>query len=221
MAPDHPTGGFAARRAFRAHTREVLQAPHDISRHLARLHAALQLPGAEPAQGALADLFVAVAVSDTGARKAALGMVEGRLDPYAFDAFQRHPRGLVTVTPLASRWSVIAQPSAEVPARVRRGSSDDSRRLAREVVNALHSGELMEASRIEAAFLGHCVSCQDKLAFMLAMRGLRLAGIEIDDRWRRVDAWLQQRDAYGEHQGEPARDAGIAPSTFAAWSATP
>ena len=96
-----------------------------------------------------------------------------------------------------------AQPSAEVPARVRRASPDDSHRLARQVVEALYDGEPTDAARIEQDFLDHCISCQDKLAFMLATRDLRRAEIVVDERWTRVAAWLQQRDAFGEHQVEP------------------
>lgn len=206
-----PVAGGDARHAFRAHTRAVLQVPHELSRHLTRLHAALQMPGSEPVQGALADLYAVVAPSATDLRRAALQMCEGRINPYAFDAFRRHPRGLSAVTPLATRWSVIAQPSADVPARVRRGGGDDSRRLARQVVEAMEGGDLMEASRVEEAFLGHCVSCQDKLAFMLASRALRLAGVELDARWRRVSAWLEQRDASGGHLADTSKGSNVLP----------
>lgn len=192
-----------ARRALRAHGRAVLQAPHDVSRHLSRLQVALQLDGSEPVQGVLADLYSVPAGNGAALRKAALELTVERLDPYSVDAFARHaggPAPLPSITPLATRWSVLVQPSADVPARVRRGGRDDSRRLAREVVQALYNGELVEAVRIEAEFLGHCASCQDKLAFMLAMRGLRKAGIEVDARWARMAAWLGARDAFGGQQ---------------------
>lgn len=195
--------GTEARRQLRAHGRAVRRAPHDVSMHLARLQLALQLPGSEPVQGVLADLFSVPVDNGATLRKAALQLAVERLDPYSVDAFTRHAGGhapLPAITPLATRWSVLVQPSADVPARVRRGGRDDSRRLADEVVQALYDGELVEAARIEAEFLGHCVSCQDKLAFMLAMRGARKAGIEVDERWARVAAWLGARDAFGDRQ---------------------
>lgn len=198
---------LAGRAAFRTHTRAVLRAPHGAPQHLARLQSALQLPGAEPVQGALADLFVAAPAGDPALRRNALQLVQSRLNPYVADSFSRHAGGaarLPAINPMATRWSVLAQPSAGVPARVRRAGSDDSRRLAANVVDALHGGEVMEASRIEAAFLGHCVSCQDKLAFMLAMRDLRRAGISVDARWTRVAEWLQQRDVFGAQHGDEA-----------------
>ena len=104
-------------------------------------------------------------------------MAEARLNPHVAKAFGRHTQGhaLPRITSLATRWSVWAQPSAEVPARVRRASPDDSHRLARQVVEALYDGEPTDAARIEQDFLDHCISCQDKLAFMLATRDLRRA----------------------------------------------
>lgn len=205
MDDTSPIGQRQARQAFRRLGRRVRSAPADASGHLARLDAALQLPGSEPAQGALADFFRVPAEGDAGMRRAALQLVQARLNPYAVDGFARHAGArapLPPVTPLATRWSVLCQPSADVPARERRGGRDDSRRLADEVVQALYDGELVAAARIETAFLGHCVSCQDKLAFMLATRALRRAGIDLDDRWRRVAAWLEARDASGQAQAD-------------------
>ena len=42
----------SARATFRERTCAIARAPDDAALHLARLHAALQLPGAEPVQGA-------------------------------------------------------------------------------------------------------------------------------------------------------------------------
>ncbi len=195
----------SARATFRQRTRAVAREPEDVALHLARLHAALQLPDAEPLQGALADLFVAAPLTDPLLRGNALQMTEARLNPHVARAFVRHTRGhrLPGITPLATRWSVLAQPSSEVPARVRRASPDDSRRLARRVVEALYNGEPGDAAKIEQDFLDHCISCQDKLAFMLAMRNLRRAEIVVDERWTRVASWLQQRNAFGGQQDNP------------------
>lgn len=190
------------RLALRAQARTLVRAPQDAGAHLARLHAAMQLPDAEPVQGVLADLFVALPREEAALRQAALQMAGARLPPYVAEAFQRHSQGygLPPVTALATRWSVIARPSADVPARVRRANPDHSRRLAADVVRALCEGEPGEAARIETAFLDHCTRCQDKLAFMLATRELRHQQIALDDRWARTAAWLEQRDAMGRTQ---------------------
>ncbi|MCD9027064.1 hypothetical protein LDO26_02400 [Luteimonas sp. BDR2-5] len=190
------------RATLRSHTREVARRPKDAGAHLARLHAALRLPGEEPVQGVLADLFVGLSRDEPTVCDSALQMVGARLNPYVLQAFARAVRGprVFRITPLATRWSVLAQPSAEVPTRRRRGNSDDSRRLAREVFEALYEGEPTEAARIEQRFLDHCISCHDKLAFMLAMRDLRRADIVVDERWERVSAWLAQHDSFGDAQ---------------------
>lgn len=205
----------SARATFRQRTFAVSREPDDVALHLARLHAALQLPDSEPLQGALADLFVAAPLTDPMLRSNALQMAEARLNPHVARAFVRHTRGhrLPGITPLATRWSVVAQPSSEVPARVRRASPDDSRRLASQVVEALYNGEPGDAARIEQDFLDHCISCQDKLAFMLAMRNLRRAEIVVDERWTRVATWLQQRDVFGsQHEiSDPENPASPSP----------
>lgn len=188
-----------ARRVMRTHARALLRDPRDPAAHLARLHAALQLSDDEPVQGVLADLFVGLPRHDTALRHAALQMAEQRLLPHVAAAFLRHSQGhaLLPITALATRWSVLARPSADVPARMRRANPDHSRRLAREVVEALCDGEPLAAARTEREFLDYCISCQDKLAFMLASRDLRRHALALDDRWDRAARWLQQRDLLG------------------------
>lgn len=43
------------------------------------------------------------------------------------------------INPLATRWSVLAQPSADISTRARRCSVDDSRRLAEQAVLAFEA----------------------------------------------------------------------------------
>ncbi len=199
---------LAARRAFRARTGAVVRAPQDPGAHLARIHAALQLGDVEPVQGALADLFVALPRDETAMRQAALQLAAARLHPYMADAFARNAgHALAAITPLATRWSVFAHPSSDVPARIRRASPDHSRRMAAAVVDALLDGDPMQAPKIESDFLDHCISCQDKLAFMLATRDLRRHEIALGDRWSRVAAWLEGHRTDGRRQtGESAPD---------------
>ncbi|KAF1702467.1 hypothetical protein [Pseudoxanthomonas suwonensis] len=196
----------SARRDFRQRTCAVARAPQDPAAHLARLQAALQLGDTEPVQGALADLFVALPRADTALRQAALHLASARLTPYVAEAFARHAHGhsLPAITALATRWSVFAQPSGDVPARVRRASPDHSRRLATQVVEALLDGDPLQAARIEHEFLEHCVSCQDKYAFMLASRDLRRHEIAVGDRWERVADWLEQYAAIGDRAEAPS-----------------
>jgi hypothetical protein len=193
---------FSARAQFRRRTAAVVRAPADAGVHLARLQAALMLHDGEPMQGALADLFAALPEQDSGVRLAALQLVATRLPAHLREIFEQHVQGprLPPTTPLATRWSVIAQPSASVAARMRRGSADHSRRMAAQVVQALLEDEPRQAAGIERDFLDHCLSCQDKLAFMLASRELRRHDLAVGDRWDQVAAQLQRRGLLGHSQ---------------------
>ena len=77
----------SARATFRERTCAIARAPDDAALHLARLHAALQLPGAEPVQGALADLFAATPLTDPSLRRNALQMAEARLNPHVASGY--------------------------------------------------------------------------------------------------------------------------------------
>ena len=179
-----------ARRAVRQHARRLMRDPADVSAHFARLHASLELPGSEPVQGALADLFVSMGEGEASLKRAALQMARDRLAVHAarwFDAQAGQGR-LSRVTPLATRWSVLARPSADVSTRARRCSADDSRALAEQVMRAIETGD----AQGQQAFLHHCVTCHDNLAFMLARRALLRRGAPLPPDWEAVSQQLEQ-----------------------------
>ena len=76
------------RIAVRQHARRLLRDPSDVSAHFARLHAALELPGAEPVQGALADLFVTFGEREESLKRTALQMARDRLAVHAARWFE-------------------------------------------------------------------------------------------------------------------------------------
>lgn len=179
-----------ARQAVRRHARRLLRDPGDVSAHLGRLHAALELAGAEPVQGALADLFVSFGEKDVALKRSALQMARSRLAAHVvrwFDAQAAQPC-LSRITPLATRWSVLARPSADISTRARRCSVDDSRSLAERVVVSFNSGDLPA----QQAFLHHCVTCHDNLAFMLARRELLREGAVLPEDWEAVSRQLEE-----------------------------
>lgn len=184
--------GLSARERFRLHGRDVLHAPADRARHEARAAAACALPGAEPLQGALADMLHACAPDPAPA----VGLlrrppIAGRLAPFVAREFLRlADRGerLPRATPLATRYSVLAMPSLDVPRRAMLCGVDDSRRAAEQAVAALLQG----VDAAEAAFLDHCEGAGDSLAFMLARRALMRAGRPLSARWDSVSALLQK-----------------------------
>ena len=178
------------RIAVRQHARRLLRDPSDVSAHFARLHAALELPGAEPVQGALADLFVTFGEREESLKRTALQMARDRLAVHAARWFEAQVglSRLSRITPLATRWSVLARPSADISTRARRCSTDDSRALAEQVMQAVAQGD----AQAQQEFLHHCVTCHDNLAFMLARRALLRFGGSLPADWEAVSQQLEQ-----------------------------
>ncbi len=179
-----------ARTALRRQVRRLLQDPTAASLHLDRLNAALALPGSEPGQGALADIYVTFGELDAAFKRSALLLARPRLAEHVvrwFEAQADQPR-LSRITPLATRWSVLARPSADISTRARRCSGDDSRALAAQVVLAV-AGHDMQAQQ---AFFHHCITCHDNLAFMLARRALLRTQSRLPAHWETVSNQLEQ-----------------------------
>ena len=168
----------------------MLRVPGDPDAHMARLQATLELPGAEPVQGALADLFGSFGTPHATLKRTALHLAKGRLSAHAarwFEA-QLDQAALPAINPLATRWSVLAHPSADISTRARRCSVDDSRLLAGQAVLAFEARN----QTAQNEFLHHCVTCHDNLAFMLARRALRQSGAALPADWEAVSLQLEQ-----------------------------
>ncbi|MDB5870511.1 MAG: hypothetical protein JWP96_2843 [Polaromonas sp.] len=179
-----------ARHAVRRHARRLLRDRADIASHMARLQASLELPGAEPLQGALADLFSCFGARDEQLKRTALQLCHSRLSAHAacwFEA-QAAQAAWPAINPLATRWSVLAHPSADISTRARRCGVDDSRRLAEQAFVAFQAAD----QPAQNEFLHHCVTCHDNLAFMLARRALRQSGAQLPDDWAAVSLQLEQ-----------------------------
>ena len=157
---------------------------------MARLKAALELPGAEPVQGALADLFGSFGAAHAALKRSALKLAKGRLSAHAARWFEAQigQAALPAINPLATRWSVLAHPSAGISTRTRRCGPDDSRLLAGQAVVAFQAGDQTAQNQ----FLHHCVTCHDNLAFMLARRALRQSGVALPADWEAVSLQLEQ-----------------------------
>lgn len=177
------------RLAVRAQARRLLRDPTDVQAHLARVQASLGLPGSEPVQGALADFFISFGEDAQAFKHDALQMAHGRLAPHVarwFDAQVDAP-ALSRTNRLATRWSVLARASADQSTRARRCSVDDSRALAERFLRTADSTTLSA----QQAFLLHCVTCHDRLAFMLARRALLKGGAALSADWTEVSQQLQ------------------------------
>lgn len=179
-----------ARLALRRHARELLRNPEHLHTHWSRLQAALELPGSEPSQGALADIFVSLDENARAFKRNAIDLVRARLSAHVLRWFEAlADRARVTrVTSLATRWSVLARPCVDISTRARRCSPDDSRIWAEQAVRAYRSAD----AQAQQDFFHHCVTCHDNLAFMLARRDvLRLASsLPVD--WEAVSQQLER-----------------------------
>ena len=180
----------AARLRLREHARRILATPGDAQAHRARVDAALQLEGTEAVQGALADMFTLLDASFADAKRQAFEACADRLSPRAHAAFaQVHALGaLPRINPLATRWSLLSIPTADIPARARRCSLDDSRKLATQGIAAFEAKD----AEGEQAFLDHCLTCHDKMAFMLARRAVLKHLDRLPPHWEAVGNRLEE-----------------------------
>lgn len=180
------------RQEFRAAGRRVLRQPGLQAAHQARLAAALALGMAEPVQGTLADWLYACP-DQAAAQREALRQpsVQQGLGALLLNKFAQQLHGgqaLPRLSRLATRWSVLAQPSSDVPQRALLCGVDDSQSAAQQAVAAILAGDSVQ----EAAFLAHCVGAQDSLAFMLARRSLQHAGFVFSQAWQQAMRTLEQ-----------------------------
>lgn len=174
------------RERFRQAGRDVLHHPHTRHGHEARVLIACELDGIEPLQGALADLLYACA-PDAAWHLALLSRasVDQRLPAHVCSALLRQVHSaarLPATNALATRWSVLASPSMDVPRRAVLCSVDEARMLATEAIPALLTGN----ANAEEAFLMHCEEAGDSLAFMMARRVLTRHGRVLSARWDTV-----------------------------------
>jgi mono/diheme cytochrome c family protein len=179
-----------ARHAVRRLSRLLMRMPSDEATHLARLHSALDLPGTEPVQGVLADLFTALGTDHAILKSQALELVRPRLSAHisAWFGSQVWAPALPRISPLATRWSVLAMPSADISTRARRCSADDSRALAKRAVQAVTESD----EQAQQLFLHHCLTCHDNLAFMLVRRELLKSAQQLPAAWEAVSQQLER-----------------------------
>jgi mono/diheme cytochrome c family protein len=176
---------------MRRHARHLLRDSSSTESHQARINAALCLPGSEPVQGVLADVFTSLGAEQATFKRDVLSMVKARLSPHIASWFESQVLAphLPRISPLATRWSVLSIPSADISTRARRCSADDSRALAAHAVRAV---EVSDAQG-EQLFLHHCLTCHDNLAFMLARRQLLKLDHQLPAGWDAVSRQLEQK----------------------------
>lgn len=194
MGPDALAAREQARHLARGFARALRLSPHDETAHLGRLQACLALDGAEPVQGALADVFVAFGAEGAALKRRALALAAPHLHEWLRGRFEPwvHARALPRVTPLATRWSLLAVPSADMSTRARRCSPDVSRAVAAQALAAWQAHDLDGMDH----FLHHCLTCRDRLAFMLVRRALYQRQARLPESWGAVETELLQGDPH-------------------------
>jgi len=179
----------SARLQVRLQARQLMRDPQDTQAHLARVEAALQMDGSEAVQGALADMFTQLDSHCSEVKRNAYSLCQHRLPARVALAFEaliaQNP--LPQINTLATRWSLLSIPSADIPTRVRRCSLDDSKALAAQGVRAFEA--LDEPG--QQAFLDHCMTCHDKMAFMLARRAVLKTAGRLPAAWETVSTQLE------------------------------
>jgi hypothetical protein len=189
MPPEHDTT-WADRLALRRVCRQLLHQRTDRQLHLMRIQAALALKGTEPVQGALADVFSVFGAQDSEFKSVALKMARGRMATRVVALFQAQVTAVAMpgIQSLATRWSILARPTADITTRARRCSPDDSRALAEQALVAFRA---QDAQALQEFFL-HCLTCHDKLAFMLARRGVLQLQSVLPAEWEAVSLQLER-----------------------------
>lgn len=178
------------RRTMRRHARHLLRDSSSTDVHLARVNAAMGLPGEEPVQGVLADIFTTFGSEQTAFKTYVQALAKDRLSEHMASWLESQiqaPR-LPRISPLATRWSVLSIPSADISTRARRCSADDSRALAAHAVIAVEQAD----TQGEQMFLHHCLTCHDNLAFMLARRQLLKTNPHLPPGWDEVSQQLEK-----------------------------
>ena len=186
---DATQSSLESRATFRILSRQVFKDRNNVALHQSRLQAAMNLPGSEPVQGAFVDLLVGCLPATEDDQQAALCFVQDRLNPLLVTKLKPYigNPALPLSNALATRWSVIASPSLDMPRRTMRCNTDDSRLLAQNAVKAWQDHDVAT----QDAFLEHCVICQDKLAFLLARRSLLQQLDELPAAWKVVGDQLE------------------------------
>lgn len=186
---DIAQASLESRVTFRKLSRLVIKDRNNVVLHQSRLQAAMHLPGSEQIQGALVDMLLGCIPATEVDRQAALSFVQDRLNPLLVTKLKPYIANpvLPLSNALATRWSVIASPSLDMPRRTMRCNTDDSRLHAQNAVKAWHEHDVATQN----AFFEHCIVCQDKLAFLLARRSLLQQLDDLPAAWEAVGDQLE------------------------------
>lgn len=181
---------YRLRYQFRYYARLIRRQPQMSYYHKQRLHIATQFHQSEPLQGALADYFFACwhELFDEGLL--VLSSFGTQLPHYTYQAFERYINQgyhLPWISSLATRWSVLVSPSMNVAEHKLYVGQDDAKWLSSQVTEELlwakQAQDDVQIESIQAAYLQHCLACQDRMGFMKTWFALAKSGWTFDENW--------------------------------------
>lgn len=186
------------RRQFRYYSRCVRYFPTSAYYHKKRLEMAMVFEQSEPLQGALADYFYACWYDIAREGAALLELFANKLPAHIVESFLvyvNQGQYLSTISPLATRFSVLISPSMNVPAHRLYVNKEDAQKISHDLVKKMMEARMAEdnelLAEIQKDYLAHCLVCQDRMGFMMTWFALSKLGFEFDDEWRACKASLE------------------------------
>lgn len=193
---------YQIRKEFRYFSRLVKLTPANEHYHRKRIQAAMRLEQNEPLQGALADYFYACWYLMSTQGNQLLKEVSARLQAWVLEEFHRlvgQGYCLPSITKLATRWSVLASPSMDMPSHQMYVGKDDASWVAKDVCKQLLAAKVanqqQHIEQIEHEFFAHCMACQDRMGFLMVWFELAKQGWVFHDGWAVCKQALTQTPA--------------------------
>lgn len=199
----HPIAdpSLGKRSQFRYYSRCVRYFPTSTYYHKKRLEVAMAFVESEPLQGALADYFYAGWYDIAREGATLLDLFGDKLPAHIvqdFLAYVNQGQYLPSISPLATRFSVLVSPSLNVPAHRLYVSKEEAQKISNDVVAKLTDTSLLETpellSQIQKDYLAHCQVCQDRMGFMMTWFALSKTGFEFDEEWRACKQYFEMMD---------------------------
>lgn len=189
------------RRQFRYYSRCVRQFPTSAYYHKKRLEVAMGFDEGEPLQGALADYFFACWYELAREGVSLLELFAGKLPTHVMDSFLAYVNQgqyMPTISPLATRFSVLISPSMNVPAHRLYINKEDAQKISQDLVMALmdarSANDTDRLAQVQKDYLSHCLVCQDRMGFMMTWFALSKVGFEFDEAWQACKVRLEALD---------------------------
>lgn len=178
------------RRAFRYHSRRVLERPSSKYDHEQRIRIAIHFEEDEPLQGALADYIFTFWYDLVTQGDDLFEEIKHHLKVDILEKFRQcltKQNYITSISDLATRWSVLLTPSSDVPAHQQVITREDSLQLAltasSELLQARQQQDHELVQQLENEFISHCMACMDRIAFLTVWMKLSNQDWKFTSKW--------------------------------------